>query len=164
MRFNRVVVLVTSAFVVVGLAGAGLLAGAVAEQKMEAAAPKAEKSLYERLGKYDAIAAVVDDFIGRLLADPQFMRFFSGASADSKGRIRQLIVDQLCSLTGGPCVYLGRDMKKAHAGLGITEADWDASVKHLTAALDKFKVPEKEKSEVLTAVSAFKKDIVEKAQ
>ncbi len=64
--------------------------------------------------------------------------------------------------TGGPCVYVGRDMKTSHAGLGITEKDWDASVKLLVATLDKFSVPPKEKDEVLGAVGGLKKDIVEK--
>jgi hemoglobin len=121
-----------------------------------------QKSLYQRLGGYDAIAAVVDDFIGRLATDPSQSRFFVGHSDDSKQRIRQHIIDQLCQLTGGPCVYKGRDMKTTHKGLGITQADWDSSVKHLVATLDKFKVPEKEKNEVLTAVSSLKDQIVEK--
>jgi len=120
-----------------------------------------QPSLYKRLGGYDALAAVTDDFIGRMAADKALSRFFVGHSKDSLGRIRQLVVDQLCAATGGPCVYIGRDMKTAHAGMGITEADWTAAVGHLTATLDKFKVPEKEKNEVLGAVSSFKKDIVE---
>ena len=119
-------------------------------------------SLYKWLGGYDAIAAVVDDLLGRLIADPQQARFFTGVSADSHGRIRQLIVDQLCAATGGPCVYIGRSMKAAHAGLGITESDWQATAQHLAATLDKFKAPPKEKGEVLAAVSALQKDIVEK--
>lgn len=121
-----------------------------------------EKTLYQRLGGYDALAAVTDDFITRLATDPSQGRFFIGFSTDSKQRIRQHIIDFLCQATGGPCVYKGRDMKTAHAGSGITSADWDASVKHLVATLDKFKVPEKEKTEVLNAVSPLKKDIVEK--
>jgi len=72
------------------------------------------------------------------------------------------VVDQLCAVTGGPCVYVGRDMKASHAGLGITERDWDASVRHLVATLDKFSVPAKEKDEVLALVGTLKKDIVEK--
>jgi len=120
-----------------------------------------EKSLYTRLGGYDAIAAVTDDFIGRLAGDKSLQRFFAGHSKDSLGRIRQLVVDQLCAATGGPCVYIGRDMKSSHQGMGIAEADWNAAVGHLVATLDKFKVPEKEKNEVLGAVSSFKKDIVE---
>ena len=125
-------------------------------------APPQPPSLYKRLGGYDALAAVTDDFLGRLSSDPQFAKFFAGHSTDSIKRIRQLIVDQLCNVTGGPCVYTGRDMKTAHAGLGITEKDWDASVKALVATLDKLNVPAKEKDEVLTTVSGLKKDIVEK--
>ena len=121
-----------------------------------------EKTLYERVGGYNALAAVVDDFIGRLVADKQFEKFFRGFSIDSKKRIRQHILDQFCAATGGPCVYTGRDMKTTHGGLGITEADWDAASKHLAASLDKFKVPEKEKGEVLGFVTTLKKDIVEK--
>lgn len=121
-----------------------------------------EKSLYERVGGYNALAAVVDDFIGRLVADKQFEKFFRGFSIDSKKRIRQHILDQFCAATGGPCVYTGRDMKTTHGGLGITEADWDAAAKHLAASLDKFKVPEKEKGEILGFVTTLKKDIVEK--
>ncbi len=121
-----------------------------------------EKSLYDRIGGYNALAAVVDDFIGRLIGDKQFEKFFLGASTDSKKRIRQHILDQFCAATGGPCVYTGRDMKTSHAGLGITNAEWDAAAKHLVASLDKFKVPEKEKGEVLAFVTSLKKDIVEK--
>ena len=121
-----------------------------------------EKSLYERVGGYNALAAVVDDFIGRLVTDKQFEKFFIGHSIDSKKQIRQHILDQFCAATGGPCVYTGREMKTSHAGLGITNADWDAAAKHLTASLDKFKVPEKEKGEILAFVTTLKKDIVEK--
>jgi hemoglobin len=121
-----------------------------------------EKSLYERVGGYNALAAVVDDFIGRLVTDKQFEKFFMGHSDDSKKRIRQHILDQFCAATGGPCVYTGRDMKASHAGLGITNAEWDAAAKHLVASLDKFKVPEKEKGELLAFVTSLKKDIVDK--
>ena len=121
-----------------------------------------EKSLYERVGGYNALAAVVDDFIGRLVGDKQFEKFFVGHSIDSKKKIRQHILDQFCAATGGPCVYMGRDMKTTHGGLGITNADWDAAAKHLSDSLDKFKVPEKEKGEILAFVTTLKKDIVEK--
>lgn len=123
---------------------------------------KKEKTLYQRLGGYDALAAVTDDFIGRLVGDSRFEKFFTGFSNDSKKKIRQHLLDQLCVATGGPCVYLGRDMKTTHGGLGITEADWNAGVGHLSDSLDKFKVPKKEKGEVLAFVGSLKKDIVEK--
>jgi hemoglobin len=121
-----------------------------------------EKSLYDRLGGYNAIAAVTDDFIGRLVSDKRFARFFSGHSKDSLKRIRQHIVDQLCEAAGGPCAYTGRTMKASHEGLNITEEDWQVAVDHLAATLDKFKVPKREKDEMLGAVSKFKNDIVEK--
>lgn len=122
--------------------------------------PLVGQSLYKRLGGYDAIAAVTDEFIGRLATDPDLKHFFVGHSTDSLHRIRQLVADQLCAATGGPCIYIGRDMKTAHAGLGITEKDWETSVNHLVATLDKFQVPAKEKDEVLSALSGLKKDIV----
>ncbi|HEV2864212.1 MAG TPA: group 1 truncated hemoglobin [Pyrinomonadaceae bacterium] len=121
-----------------------------------------EKSLYARLGGYDAVAAVVDDFVGRLVTDKAFERFFVGHSTDSKKRIRQHIVDQFCAAAGGPCVYTGRTMKDSHTGLGISEAEWEAAAKHLVASLDKYKVPEREKKDLLAFVSSVKGDIVEK--
>lgn len=117
-------------------------------------------SLYKRLGGYDAIAAVSDDFIGRLAADPEIAPFFAGHSEDSLQRIRQLIVDQLCAATGGPCVYIGRDMKTAHQGLKITEALWDKSVGLLVETLNHFQVPPREKDDLLALLGPLKADIV----
>jgi hemoglobin len=121
-----------------------------------------EKSLYQRLGGYDAIAAVTDDFLERLASSKQLGRFFVGLSTDSQKKVRQHIVDFLCNATGGPCRYIGRDMKTVHTGLAITEADWSENVKLLTETLDKFKVGQRERSEVFAAVNSLKKDIVEK--
>jgi len=140
----------------------GLVLSLLLTMSATAIAASQEKSLYERVGGYNALAAVVDDFIGRLVTDKQFEKFFIGQSTDSKKRIRQHILDQFCAATGGPCVYTGREMKTSHAGLGITNAEWDAAAKHLVASLDKFKVPEKEKGELLAFVTSLKKDIVEK--
>jgi hemoglobin len=119
-----------------------------------------QPSLYKRLGGYDALAAVTDDFDGRLATDPKLGRFFVTHNEEGLKRIRQHVVDFLCVATGGPCVYTGQDMKTAHTGLKITEDDWNTSVKHLVATLDKFKVPGKEKGEVLGAISSLKGDIV----
>lgn len=140
----------------------GLVLSLLLTMSATAMAASQEKSLYERVGGYNALAAVVDDFIVRLVSDKQFEKFFIGQSNDSKKRIRQHILDQFCAATGGPCVYTGREMKTSHSGLGITNAEWDAAAKHLVASLDKFKVPEKEKGEILAFVTSLKKDIVEK--
>jgi hemoglobin len=118
-------------------------------------------SLYKRLGGYDAIAAVTDNFVPRLVSDPALSKYFVH-SKDTLMHIRQLAVDMICWATGGPCVYIGRDMKTAHAGLGITAAEWDKTVTHFTATLDHFKVPAKERQELLDIVGKLKADIVEK--
>ena len=122
--------------------------------------PAKEKSLYERLGGYNALAAVVDDFIKRLAEDKQLSRFLVGLSDDSKKRLRQHVLNQFCEATGGPCIYTGREMKTVHTGLKITESDWDIAAKALVDSLDKFKVPKKEKDEVVAFVVSLKKDIV----
>src|SRR5215813_6628107 len=121
-----------------------------------------EPSLYQRLGGYDAIAAVTDDFLGRLAHDKVLSRFFVGHGTDSIHRIQQEIVEFLCKATGGPCLYTGRDMRAAHAGLGITGTDWQRMLVYLNASFDKFKVPERERHELLAAVAGLKQDIVER--
>jgi len=136
---------------------------AVSALPAAALAKPAGTTLYARLGGFDAIAAVVDDFIGRLAKDSQLGKFFTGFSQDSLRKIRQRVVEQFCEATGGPCFYTGRDMKTAHKGMGISDADWQKAAGHLVATLDKFKVPENERKELLAFVTKQKADIVEKS-
>src|SRR5499427_379003 len=119
----------------------------------------ADKSLYDRLGGKEAITAVVDDFVARVAADKRINGFFAKANVP---RLKMMLVDQICEATGGPCKYTGRDIKSAHKGMGITNADFDALVGDLVASLDKFKVGEREKQELLAALGPMRKDIVEK--
>lgn len=119
-----------------------------------------EKSLYVRLGGYDAVAALVDDLLERLLADKKVNGFWRGHSEDSRRKERQLIVDFLCEAAGGPVHYMGRDMRTAHTGLKITAKDWDVVAGHLVASLDKFKVKGKTREDVLEFVTSLKADIV----
>lgn len=135
---------------------------AVSVGSIPQAAAQGKDTLYSRLGGYDALAKVTDDFIKGLATDPKISRFFVGASDNSKMRIRQLVLDQLCAATGGPCVYIGRDMKASHKGLGITEEDWNISIKILGATLNKFKVKEREQKDLAAALAGLKADIVEK--
>ena len=121
----------------------------------------AEKTLYQRLGGFDVIAAVIDDLLAQLRADPRFQRFGTGRSVDSRNRARQLLVDQMCALTGGPCLYTGRDMRTSHEGLGITAEEWEINMKCTAAALDKLKVPRKEKEEFLAIFERYRNDIIE---
>jgi hemoglobin len=128
---------------------------------MQAAPPESGKKLYERLGGYDAIAAIVDEFLLRLRSDPMFARFGGGRGLDSTQRGRELLVSQMCELSGGPCKYFGRDMKAAHGGLGITAAEWEAGLRHTAAALDHLKIPAKEKEEFIALFERYRGDIVE---
>ena len=122
---------------------------------------QAEASLYHRLGGYDAIAAATDDLLERLTADPDISFYWRGHSTDSMRRDRQPIVDFLCEAFGGPAIYRGRDMKTSHAGLRISEREWQIFVVHAQAMLDKFQVPVREREEFLAAASSLKADIVE---
>ena len=119
----------------------------------------ADKSLYDRLGGKPAITAVVDDFVGRVAADSRINGKFANANIP---RLKAMLVDQICQASGGPCTYAGRDMKSTHAGMGVSSADFDALVGDLVATLNKFKVPEREKNELLGALGPMKGDIVEK--
>ncbi len=145
---------------------AALLVTSVAPRAIAQEAPPApkENSLYKRMGGYDVIAAVVDDFIGQLGKDEAFKRFGGGRSGDSLHRTRQLVVDQICSLAGGPCVYIGRDTKTAHAGLAITQEEWDLSLKHFKTALDDQKVADAEQKEFIALIQKLHDDIVEKSK
>ncbi|MGH9257819.1 MAG: group I truncated hemoglobin [Vicinamibacterales bacterium] len=120
-----------------------------------------ERSLYQRLGGYDAVAAFVDEFLPRVTADPQIGIYWKGKCKDSLRRDRQLLVDFLCAATGGPAHYVGRDMKTSHEGLGISESDWDVLVRHAAATLEDLGVAAGEKSDALSAVAGLKGDIVE---
>jgi hemoglobin len=118
-------------------------------------------TLYARLGGYDAIAAVSDDLLPRLAADPRLGRFWQHRGADGLQRERQLLVNFLCASAGGPLFYVGRDMKTSHRGMGIGEDDWRAFIGRVEATLDKFAVPARERTEVLAFVDGTKADIVE---
>ena len=116
-----------------------------------------QKSLYERLGGKDAITAVVDDFVANVAADNRINGFFAKADVP---RLKKNLVDQICQATGGPCTYTGKDMKTAHKGMGITDADFNALVEDLQKSLNKFKVPEKEQGELLGILGPLKPQIV----
>ena len=123
-----------------------------------------EKSLYDRLGGKKAITAVVDEFVSRVAADTRINAFFA-ATAGDKARLAKFkgnLIDQICQASGGPCKYMGKDMKAAHMGMGVSSADFDALVEDLVGALDKFKVGAHEKDQLLGALGPMKADIVEK--
>ena len=120
-----------------------------------------DKSLYERLGGYDAIAAVTDALMVRIKADDKLRRFYDHRGADGIAREQQLLVDFLCASSGGPMVYTGRDMKTTHVGMRLDEEDWERAGAHVAATLEAFGVPEQEKEEMLSLSESLKSEIVE---
>lgn len=120
----------------------------------------AEPSLYKRLGGYDIIAATVDNFLERYDNDPKLVSFLGGLNAAESARIRQHFVDYICENTGGPCLYLGRDMTATHAGLAITSAQFEIVMQHLSGALDFLAVAQPEKQELLSILMAPRSQIV----
>jgi hemoglobin len=138
----------------VGIARADKAPPPPPEKKMPA-----DKSLYDRLGGKDAIKAVVDEFIANVAADTKINKRF--ARTDIK-KFKSNLVDQVCQATGGPCKYTGKSMHDAHKGMKITEDEFNALVGDLVKALDKVKVGDQEKKELLGALGGMKSDIVGK--
>jgi hemoglobin len=124
--------------------------------------PATEKSLYERLGGYDAISAVVEEFANRLFTDPKIKHFFRGMGTDTKESFKQKNKNLLSAVTGGPAKIISRPAKTAHAGLNITQGDFNVVAGHLKAALEKFKVPERETKEVFAIIGKLQPDIVQR--
>jgi hemoglobin len=145
-----------SMFAVVCLAACG--GSAKGTEPATGAAMSEQASLYDRLGRRDAIAAVVKDFVEeRVAKDARINRMF--ANTDIPG-LETKLVDQICEATGGPCKYTGKDMRTAHADMKITDADFNALVEDLEASLDHFKVGAREQQELLGALAKMHDDIV----
>jgi hemoglobin len=117
-----------------------------------------EKTLYERLGELDAITAVVETFRDRVAADDRINLKFARTDL---ARLRKMLIDQVCEATGGPCHYNGRGMKEAHAGMKVTNGEFNALVEDLVATLNQFKVPKAEQDELLAILGPLKSEIVE---
>ena len=124
---------------------------------MERMKPMTDLSLYQRLGGNDAVTAVVDDAIGNIAADIRINRRFASAGIS---QLNKNLVDLICARTGGPCTYGGRDMSAAHEGMNIRDDEFDALVEDLIKSLDKFKVPAREKGELLGILGHMKNAIV----
>jgi hemoglobin len=119
---------------------------------------KPEASLYHRLGGTPAITAVVGDFLTAVGNDA---RVKNQPPAERVPALKQSLVELVCQATGGPCVYTGRDMKATHAGMGISQAEFEAVVDDLVQTLNRYEVAEQEKHELLALLAPMRDDIVE---
>jgi hemoglobin len=128
------------------------------------AAAVTTRTLYDRLGGTTAIATVVDGFVANVAADARINKFFTRVAGDTAAmrEFKQKLVDQICQGTGGPCTYTGKDMKTAHQGMGLSNADFDALVEDLVKALDAAGVAAADKQELLGVLGPMRTDIVEK--
>ncbi len=135
----------------------GVAIGAMALAVAGCAMFGGKASLYERLGGLPYIQIVVDDFVANVAADSRINKRFEKTNIPV---LKKHLVDQICQASGGPCKYTGRDMKASHTGMKITEAEWNATVEDLVKTLDKYKVPEQEKNDLLALLGSLKADIV----
>lgn len=122
-----------------------------------AAHASSEKSLYEQLGGKESIRMVMDDFVVRLKADPRIGDQFAATNAD---RLASQLTDQVCEATGGPCKYVGLDMKAAHAGMTITKAHFNALVEVLQTSMNAHNVPFDIQLEVLSMLAPMHRDVI----
>ncbi len=120
-------------------------------------------TLYERLGGVYPIAAVVDDFIDRVMDDPRLNanpKIDEAHHRVSRAGFKYLVTEMVCWATGGPQTYTGRTMKDSHQHLDITEAEWGYFLDDFHACMDRFTMPDAERAELLAIVVSTKGDIV----
>jgi hemoglobin len=136
----------------------GSLGPAVVAKDKKMKAP----SLYHQLGGKTGIKKVVNDFVNNVGGDNRINKSFADTVKDKHrlAKFKGNLVDQICQASGGPCKYKGKDMKTAHKGMGITDADFNALVEDLVKALDDNHVSAEAKNTLLGALGPMKGDIV----
>lgn len=120
-------------------------------------AGKPEPTLYQRLGGTEGIAAVVDDFVDNVRADPRINRRFEGVDIN---HTKAMLTDLICQAAGGPCKYTGRPVKDIHRGMDISDAEFDDMMSDMTKTLDKFKLPPRERTDVMNLLMSMRGDVV----
>ena len=120
-----------------------------------------EKTLYDRLGGYDGITGFVNNLLPRLQSDSKLGRFWQNRGEDGIAREKQLLIDYLCSNSGGAVYYTGRDMKLSHKGMRISESDWSVFLGHAGDTMEDLSVPKQELDDVVAFVLSLKGDLVE---
>jgi hemoglobin len=124
-------------------------------------AASAAPRLYDRLGGEAGVAAIAGSLIDRVSADPKLGRSFKDSNLD---RIKKLLAEQICDLSGGPCRYSGDSMREVHAGHHISEAEFFGMVADLRAVLKEQHVSQGATNELLRLLAPMKRDVVEPAQ
>ena len=134
-----------------------VLATTTVEGMAQTQAQAPETSLYGRLGGKAVVSSLVSDLIDQSIKNPRTRRSFDKVNVK---RLKEKVEEQICTLTGGPCVYSGDDMKKSHAGMNITEAEFYGFVEELVELLDRYKIGLREKNQLLAWLAPMKRDVV----
>ena len=116
------------------------------------------KSLYDRLGRGDAINAITESWVARVGGDDRANKKFARTDI---ARLKKEVADQLCEATGGPCTYTGRSMRETHDGMQTTAGEFEVVMQHLEAALDELNIPKPEQDELVELLRPMRDDIVE---
>jgi hemoglobin len=114
-------------------------------------------SLYEQVGGIEVVETVVDDFIGRILADQTLSPLLAGINLPALRRYETLI---LCCTLGGPNLYAGRNVREAHEGLTTTSAQYGAIADHLRASLAAFAAPGVDIDQVMARIAQIQNNVV----
>jgi hemoglobin len=117
----------------------------------------ADDSLYQNLGQKAGLVAIADDFMLRLLKDPRMEPFFAKTNAQN---FKEQLVNQICQVAGGPCVYKGADMKTAHQEMDITKGHFNALVEVLQQSMDAQKIPFSVQNKLLARLAPMHRDII----
>jgi hemoglobin len=117
----------------------------------------ADDALYQTLGQKAGLSVLMDDFMQRLLADPRTEPFFAKANQQ---RVKEQLVEQLCQVSGGPCVYKGADMKSSHSNMDITKSHFNALVEVLQQSMDAQKIPFRAQNQLLAQLAPMHRDVI----
>jgi hemoglobin len=118
-----------------------------------------ENSLYQKLGGQAALNAVVDAFYVKVLADARIKHHFADVNMDKQAKRQKAF---LAAAFGGPVAWTGKDMRKAHIDLKLTEADFNAVAENLVATLKDFKVKQELIDQVVAIALSVKNDVLNK--
>lgn len=120
---------------------------------------QADDSTFQGLGGKPGIKRIVDTLVPMLLADPRIKESFK--DIDMKNLAMRL-EEQFCELSGGPCVYKGKDMKEIHDGLNITNAQFNALAEDLQLAMEQVGVPSRVQNKLVAKLAPMQRGIVTK--
>jgi hemoglobin len=139
------------------LAQEGSPSAPVAPNADAGATPIPGNAVYRAFHEKEGIQRIMDDFIVRVTSDPRIKARFENANLP---RLKLLLVQQVCYLTGGPCDYTGKDMKSAHAGMNLRNDDFNALAEDLQLSMDKEKVPFRAQNKLLAKLAPMQRPIV----